>query len=318
MIAEKVKKYDPTRCSLKKLCEMVSNYSYSYDDLSELIEDKGYEECTQGKSVAVIDELARLTLFFERMEKKNEENIKDLVDIYVLTGEFCQYAERFKDSIAWFKKAIAVDGVSGVPFHSAATSYMYLGETEKAVQCLELEIGVEPGNYYTYLMLTDLYEKQEKYEQVEETLRNLLARDSDNIQALHRLICFYEKLNPRLDLELLRRRLIHANREFVKLDLIIWTYHMLREERNDEALKFLGERETESPGISLIPLLKAHIYGRMRQYVNKRGELTKFVRLNHGRREFMKTKLDEFEKVFGQKERLNLEKKLVVTKINSR
>jgi tetratricopeptide (TPR) repeat protein len=318
MIPNRRRQNDPTRCSLKKLCKLVSNYAYPYEDLAELIEDKGYEECKEGRDESVIEELAQLSTFFENMDNKNEENARDLADVYLLTGEFCQCSERFSDSISWFKKAIVVDDTYDVPYHSLATSYLSLGETEKAVQSLKQEIQVAPGNYYTYLLLADLYEKQENYEAVEETLRNLLTRDSDNIQALHKLICHYRKRNPQLDVELLRRRLINADKELIKLDLVIWTYHMCEDEKYDETLNYLNERELEFPGISITRLLKAYIFGCMRQYVKKRNELQEFRKLNHGREEFMRNKFDEFAKIFGEKACSRLQKKLAVTKLTSR
>ena len=318
MIANKKKKYDPTRCSLKKLCELVSNYSYPYEDLAELIEDKGYEECMEGNDKEVIQELIRLSTFFENIKNKNEENTRDLADVYLLTGEFCQGSDRVKDSISWFKKAIVVDDTYDVPYHSLATAFIGLGETEKAIKSLEQEINVAPGNYFTYLLLADLYEKLEKNDKVEEVLRSLLSRDSDNIQALHKLICFYERRNPELDMELLRRRLINADKELIKLDLVIWAYHMCREGRYEEAIAFLDKREEEFPGISITHLLKAYIYGCMRQYVNKRNELEQFKKLNHCREEFMRSKVDEFCKIFGEKACSRIRKRLAITKLTSR
>ncbi len=318
MYAVRKKVHDPTRCSLKKLCSLVTDYSYPYEDLAELIEDKGYEECVEGNVEAAIEELAHLSAFFERMENKNEENTRDLADIYLLTGEFCQVAERFVESIEWFKKAIVVDDSYDVPYHSLAMSYLSLGDTENAIKSLEQEIAVSPGNYYTYLLLADMYEKQCRYDQVEEILRNLLARDSDNIQALHKLITHYKKRNPDLDVELLRRRLIHADKELVKLDLVIWTYHMCEEERFEEALHFLSERECECPRISIIHILKAHIYGCMGQYVKKRNELKQFRKLNQGREEFMRNTFDEFAGIFGERARASMQRKLSVTKLTSR
>ena len=318
MVAKKKKQYDPTRCSLKKLCELVSNNSYPYEDLAELIEDKGYEECMEGHGEKVIQELARLGNFFERIENKNEENTRDLADVYLLAGEFCQCTDKISDSISWFKKAILVDDTYDVPYHSLAMVYISLGETLKAIKSLEQEINVAPGNYFTYLLLVDNYEKKGMNDQVEETLRNLLSRDSDNIQALHKLICFYENRDPNLDMELLRRRLINADKDLVKLDLVIWTYHMCREERYEDALNFLNKRGAESPEISIIHLLKGHIYGCVRQYVNKRNELEKLKKLNHGREEFMRSRFDEFCKVFGEKACSRIIKRLAVTKLTCR
>lgn len=318
MIANRKKKYDPTRCPLKKLCELVSDYSYPYEDLAELIEDKGYEECLEGNDREVVEELSRLGTFFENIKKKNEENTRDLSDIYLLTGEFCQSCDRIPESISWFEKAIIVDDTYDVPYHSLAMAYVSIGKLDKAAQSLEQEITVAPGNYFSYLLLADLYERRKKYQKVEDVLRSLLSRDSDNIQALHKLITFYEGRNPELDMELLRRRLINADKELIKLDLVIWTYHICREGEYEEALNFLNNRESESPEISITNLLKGHIYGCMRQYANKRSELEKFKKLNHGREEFMRSKVDEFCKVFGEKACNRMMKKLAIAKLTSR
>lgn len=317
MIASGKKNYDPTRCSLKKLCELVSNYSYPYEDLAELIEDKGYEECMEGNEKEVVQELTKLGNFFENIKNKNEENSRDLADIYLLTGEFCQCADKIPESISWFEKAIVVDDTYDVPYHSLAMANINIEKTAKAIRCLEQEITIAPGNYFSYILLSDLYKQRKKYDKAEDTLRNLLARDSDNIQALHKLITFYEERNPELDMELLRRRLINADKELVKLDLVIWTYHICREGKYEEALGFLNKREAESPEISVINLLKAHIYGCMQRYVNKRNELERFIKLNHGRQEFMKSKLDEFCKVFGEKDCIRIKKKLAITRLTS-
>lgn len=318
MIANRKKKYDPTRCPLKKLCELVSDYSYSYEDLAELIEDKGYEECLEGNDREVVEELSRLGTFFENIKKKNEENTRDLSDIYLLTGEFCQGCDRIPESISWFEKAIIVDDTYDVPYHSLAMAHISIGKLDKAAQSLEQEITVAPGNYFSYLLLADLYERRKRYQKVEDVLRSLLSRDSDNIQALHKLITFYEGRNPELDMELLRRRLINADKELIKLDLVIWTYHICREGKYEEALNFLNNRESESPEISITNLLKGHIYGCMQQYANKRSELEKFKKLNHGREEFMRSKVDEFCKVFGEKACNRMMKKLAIAKLTSR
>ena len=134
-------------------------YRIKYDNWIDI-------KSVDGKCDEVIEQLTRLCTFFENMEEKNEEVVRDLSDVYLLTGEFCQVGERFSDSVEWFKKAIVVDDNYDVPYHSLSSSYLNLGETSLAIKSLEQEIQVAPGNYYSYLLLADLYEKQERYEQV--------------------------------------------------------------------------------------------------------------------------------------------------------
>lgn len=306
------KKGDLAWYPLQTLCDLVIDYSYSYEDLAELIEDKAYDECSNGGGTDVIAHLIRLSEFFESMENKNEENLRDLADIYLLIGEFSQCINDYAASITWFEKAILVDDTYDVPYHSIAHSYLRLNNGEKAIQSLTMEIQIAPGNYYTYLLLADLYEQWGRMDEVEQVLNALLSRDPSNIQALHKLIKFYEKKDPHLDVSLLRRRLIQGDKQLVKLDLIIWTYHMCEEKNYEGALRFLDEREKESPEISVVHLLKAHIYSKQRYFVKRRQELMKFKKLNHGREEFMRTKIEEFKKIFDQHSAEELEKKLAL------
>jgi tetratricopeptide (TPR) repeat protein len=294
------------------------SFAYSYEDLAELIEDKGYEECVEGRGKNVVEELSRLCTFFENIENKNEEMVHYLADIYLLTGEFCQCSEMFTKSISWFEKAINVDKAYDVPYHSMALSFLNLGEVDKAISYLEQEIEVASGNYYTYLFLSDLYERSERYEAVEKILRDLLSRDPNNIQALHKLICHYQKRSPELDVELLRRRLINADNQRVKLDLVIWTYHMYCDNQYEEAIKLLNERESKVTGIAITHLLKAFLYGIMNQHVKKRNELKEFKKLNRGWEESMRIKLEEFSNVFGKKAGHQMLKKLSLIEITSR
>ncbi len=316
MAPKRRKSHDLSKYSLKTLCELVMSYSYPYEDLAELIEEKGYQLCKTGNAEDVIQELKKLSRFFEEMENKNEENVRDLADVYLLAGEFYQCIENFTESIVWFNKAIIVDDVYDLPYHSLAFSYFKLGVTDKAVKCLEQEIKVAPGNYYAYLFLAELYEALDKDEEVETILRDLLSRDSNNIQGLHKLICYYKRRKPELDVEFLRRRLVNADKTFITIEFIIWTYHMSEVGKYEDAIRFLNEQEKELNDISVTHLLKAHLYGILKQYSKKQSQINKFRKVNKGREDVMRTKLDEFAKVFGKSSTLKIEKKLFKTELS--
>ena len=80
---------------------------------------------------------------------KNDENSRDLADVYILIGEICQYVNKFRESVEWFKKAAVVADRYAVPFHNLPAAYMELGDRESAVRSLEQEIFLEPGNYFS-------------------------------------------------------------------------------------------------------------------------------------------------------------------------
>jgi len=298
--------------TLQQLCSRVIRYESPFEDVEELIENNAYAACDQGGFDAALRQLRRLAAFFERMKNKNEEQVRDLVDIYVFIGEMFQCYEKFDESIEWFRKAVAACDLRPEPYHSLATTYLKLNDTADAVKCLEQEVQLAPGNYFSYLTLADLYESQGQQEKAEGALRRLLERDPGNIQGLHRLIRHFERVDPRADVELLRRRIITAGRDLNKVELIIWTYHMVRLKRYKDALKYLTTLEDQSPEVTIVHLLKAYVYGEIDDYAKKRLELAKLKSKNDGREIFVINKLREFEDVFGMEAVQRLSARLVI------
>jgi tetratricopeptide (TPR) repeat protein len=301
---------------LAGLCEAVSSMKVPFEDVSALIEDRTYSQCVNGSCDEPLADIKKLAHFFEIMEYKNEENCRDLADIYILIGEVDQYVGKYKDSIDWFKKAAVVFDRYAVPYHNLATSYHELGDIKSAIKSLEQEIGLEPGNYFSYLKLADLYEQQGENEKEEKCLNDLLVRNPENIQALHKLLVHYEKKQPLIEVELLRKRLLAIQKTFSELEIVIRTYHFCREEKYSQALDFLTSRIQESPAMTILYLLKAFVFGELHQFSRKRRELTEFKVHCLGKKEFMKSKLDEFEHVFGKKAVNRLGKILVLSNPN--
>lgn len=302
--------------SLPELCKLVMDLAIPFEDIAEFIENRTYALCVDGKCKDAVGELSSVASFFETMQNKNEENCRDLADIYILIGEVNQYVGCFKDSIEWFKKAAVVFDRYAVPYHNLATSYIELGDLKNAIKSLEQELSLEPGNYFSCLKLADLYEQQGDYKKEEEGLENLLVRNPENIQALHKLITHYEDRLPHIGVELLRRRLLAINKKLSELEIVIWAYHLCRQGMLAEALDFLDKRMDENPAMPMLYLLKAHVLGQLHQFSKKRAELVEFKRMCHGKQEYIRNRLDEFEHVFGKKAVTRLGRILIVTNPN--
>ncbi len=302
--------------SLEQICNCVTAMEVPFEDVAEFIENRTYALCVEGHFSKAMSSLKTIAEFFEKMSGKNDENCRDLADVYILIGEVTQYVNLFKDSIEWFKKAAVVSDMYSVPYHNLATSFIALGEIPNAIKSLEQEIALEPGNYYSYLRLADLYEQQGLNEKEEDCLKQLLVRDPENIQALHKLIHHYEERQPDLDVMLLRKRIIAISKRFNEIEIVIKTYHLMKSNQLQEALKFVDARMEENPAMSVLHLLKAFLYGEMNQFARKKKDLVEFKRLCHGKMEYMKNKLDEFEHVFGKKAVVRLGKILVVANLN--
>lgn len=288
-------------CDLEQLCERVKAMDCAYDDVAELIEDRTYAECEKEEFAHAAGCISGLAVFFESLENKNEEVCRDLSDVCVLCGEIALQARQLEKSREWLEKAVVVDDSYDVACHALACVCLRQGDVQSALRAWEQEIRMAPGNYYTYLLLADQYEKLRMHGRFVEVLEQLLSRDTHNIRALHRLIRHHETHNPRLDASLLRRRIINADHGLVKNELVIWTYHMCMERRHEDALHFLISHGQSATGISIVRLLKAHIFGALRRFSDRKRELLLFKKLCHGNTETIQNKLDEFALIFGAK-----------------
>lgn len=292
--------------TLAALCKKVVSCKCSYDDIAEDIEDRAYEKCEQGKFNYALKHLRIVAAFFEDLKNKNEEIARDLADVYLLIGQMHQYCNQLEKSIEWFVMAITVDDQYSVPYHSCAISYMKLNRCQDAVRCLEQEINIAPGNYYSYLMLSDIYSNLNMGKMVETVLRELLQRDPTNIQGLHRLIKYYQDSDSSIDVALLRKRLLSAKSQINRVEAIIRTYHLCCERRYFDAITFIEKWHQNASEVTIAHLIKAYIYGELHQYRKKRIELARFKELNNDSEELIIPKLEEFGHIFGKK----LEKKL--------
>ena len=285
---------------LTNLVELVIREERSYEDYAEQIEDKAFELCESGEITGAVEKLTAITCFFESLHDKNDEQCRDLADVYLLLGQIHQFAGLYNDSIPWFSKAAIVDDRYAAPFHSMAVSYVQLEQSENAIRCFEQELVLSPGNYYTYLLLADIYQKENRGMQVEDCLKRLLERNPENIQGLHSLIKHYERSDQTIDTSLLVRRLMGINRQLSRVEVVIKAYYFCREKRYTEVLDFIDSWTGGSgEAVTITDLIKAHTYREMRQYKKSTQILQKFRIRNHGRYDIMLVKLQEFEVMFG-------------------
>ncbi len=293
------KKKNPEDCGLAELCNFVVTMKYAYEDVSEYIEERAYEMVQSDELQKAVDQIRHIALAFEAMEYKNDENCRDLADVYILLGELYQCAGKYNESLSWFEKAILVDDRYDVPYHRMAGSYRALNQPAKAIRCIKQEIRIQPGNYFSYLLLADLYREIGDYEGFESILEELLERDQGNVSALHRLITHYEETNPKVDVEFLRRRLITTDTPLEKQDLLIWVYHMSRKERYGEALRELETQVNEGWNDGIQHLMSAHLLFESDDADRARAALADFVALCGERKDTVRRKLEQFEHVFG-------------------
>jgi tetratricopeptide (TPR) repeat protein len=301
--------------TLAQLINLVISHKFPFEDLAEFIEDRAYEVCQESNCTGDIAsrQLRRLAAFFEEGRDSDDECARALADVYVMIGELYLYHDQSSRAVRWFKRAISVCDDSAPPYHSLAQAQIRSRDLKGAIRSMEEELLLAPGNLYTYLLLSDLYEQVDNLTAVEETLHRLLVRDAENIQALHRLIKHYEKHQPDAEVELLRRRVLSIRRDFSKIELIIWTYHACREGRLAEAMGFLQDLSSRSPENPTLHLLTAAVYGEMRQFTKKKRALATFKQLVDGNGKSISGELRDFSNVFGQSALAKLGKRLAIS-----
>ncbi|NLW32195.1 MAG: hypothetical protein GXY77_12155 [Fibrobacter sp.] len=286
--------------SLKKLCDMLVSCKYPYEDLAELIEDKAYEECERGRLETALKELYRVASFFEHLENKNEENSRDLADVYLLIGQIYQFAEHFDESIQWFSRAVVVDDQYPEPYHCLAISFYKQKNYNDAIKSLEMELMLAPGNYYSYLLLVDLYELENRQQDIEIILKELLERDIENIQGLHRLIQYYENSEPEINSTLLIKRLLKIDKKFSETEILIRSFYLYRLGKIKETLIFLDSWLRMEPHLTVIHLIRAYLFDNLSNHSDKFRELTLFRKKNRDSNCILKSKIEEFASVYGK------------------
>ncbi len=296
-IFDKVPKIDNR--NLEEICKDVSSCNTPYDDAAEIIEIKAYEMCENGHLYEAMKLLTTISDFFESLENKNEENSRNLADVYLLVGQMFQFAGKFDESITWFTRSIVVDDQYPVPYHNLAVSYEKLGKYDCAIRCLKQEICLAPGNYYSYLLLADIYKYKKMLNELENCLHELLQRDPDNILGLHRLIRHYETGKITTDISLLYNKINGVNRTCNTTEWMIKVYYLCKEKKLSEALTTSDLWQRAIPQTSLVHLVRAHIFGIQKKLYFRREEINRFLTMNRNDPDIIKMKLAEFGSVFG-------------------
>jgi tetratricopeptide (TPR) repeat protein len=307
---QKMNIYPGSTETLLQLCESIMCGYAVLRDIRDTLENKTYEMCSNGNCSEALNIVKRLADYYESLPNRTADDDKNLADVLAIIGGIYQYNGSYAESIVWFNSALALDNKKAGVYHSRAESYLQINDVDRAIESLQQEIALEPGNYFSILRLADLYKQLNDIGKEEECLDRLLERNPDSITALHRLIRLYEEHYPEVDVELLRRRLLAVNNTYNEIEMVIRVYHLCRENRNADALAFVNEQLANAPAMSMMYLLKAYICGITCSIDAKRSALIEFKKSCNNKVPFMDNKLEEFSIVFGEKPMLRLAKML--------
>lgn len=289
----------PETASLQRLCDSILNCTMDFSSISVCIENKAYEEWEAGRATIAIEQLKRVIGFLDRPANKNDQAKKDLADVYFLLGQLCQYSGLYADSIDWLSKSVFVDDGISLSYHSIAESYIKTGDIHQAARSFERELSLDEGNYFTYLELAGIYDRDNKPEKAEECLRKLLARDPNNMQGIHQIILHYEKNNPSINVKLLIKRLLNINKKFSWMEAMIRSCYLLKMNKTADAIAFLSTWEHENQLSPVLLCAKAFLYVRSKNIRQQRAEIDRFKELCKHRQDVIAGYIDEFRNVFG-------------------
>ena len=289
--------------SLKLIAKALIQRTIAFEDVKEQIAEHSFRDFHAGSKDETLATLYHVVSFFETLEEKNEEDLRDLADICMLIGELLQQDQRIVECVVWFEKAVIVDENYAEAYRQLARSYESLGSPERAIKALQQEITLSPGNYFAYHELARLYESSNNENALTAILEQLLERDPANIQALHTLICHYQKCQPDIEISFLRQRLLLVHGEFNHRERMIWVWHMSEVGRAAEAAHTVSLRKSDWRDLLLLALAW-NLCGNTIAWKTSLDTLMEMaVDVKLKTRE-----IEEIEKVFGKKKLLFIRK----------
>lgn len=95
--------------------------------------------------------------------------------------------ENTADSLKLLSQQIAEDTANASLYHARADYRMRHGDINAALRDAGQAMQLEPGNTEHLILLTDLYQQMNKFEDAKDVLKRVVERDNGNISALMRL-----------------------------------------------------------------------------------------------------------------------------------
>jgi tetratricopeptide (TPR) repeat protein len=209
--------------TLARMCDDIIAMRTAYADVREQLHTRAWQCAGRGGVHEVVAVLDGVVSFLSGIEDKNEEITEDLADLCILIGSIYNEAHACHEAIEWLYTAIAVNDRLAEPYRLLADCFAAIGEYDKAVRCREQEIALDPGNYFSYLQLAALHERNGDLDRAVDELNRLIERDPENTQALHRLIVIYKQ--RKWTAQFLQNRLVRSGRVHTSTELVIWTLH---------------------------------------------------------------------------------------------
>jgi choline-sulfatase len=111
----------------------------------------------------------------------------EMVEAYMLLGNFLKLASRPKEAIAAYRQALALDGEHQGALFSLAVAYKDEGQLDDALVGLERARAMDPRNGRVLWQLADVWLRKKQPARAEEVIRDALAKKVDQERFLLKL-----------------------------------------------------------------------------------------------------------------------------------
>ena len=142
-----------------------------------------YNRLKEATAAAVRDDLETAIAHVRQALAEDPE----IVEAFVLLGNFERDAERPEAAVAAYRQALALDPEHREALYSLAVSYKESGRLEEAATGLERAADLDPRNGKVIWELADLRMRQGRLEEAESRLRSALEMDLDRPRFLLKL-----------------------------------------------------------------------------------------------------------------------------------
>jgi len=107
-------------------------------------------------------------------------------------AELNLYFEDYKKTLEYIDKALQVDKINAKAYFMKGTTYKLMGDTAKAVACLQTAIDQDPEYYHAYMQLGLLYSTR-KSKLAIDYFNNAIKLNPKSIEARYGLAMFYQE-----------------------------------------------------------------------------------------------------------------------------
>jgi tetratricopeptide (TPR) repeat protein len=283
--------------SLAELCGLLREDPEAHSECDCLV-DRAIAAAHAEGPRKPIEELEALTADLST-KKPTPAVRKILSDAHLAAGEVHLVAEEPARAIAAFKQAARAHGHLPDAYARIAEAYAKTGDLASAVDAWREQIRLAADDPEPYFASAHALESLGKPERAVEMLHAMLEIDGENASALDMLVRLSHELGQVREAQAFRERLLSLRPPRRIEDIAVWVKHHIEAGNFELILEHLHKEELDTPGQSILNLLKAIVFLAKDDPDNVEVELLLFRDKLNGQSDELDLTLAHLEKIFG-------------------